>query len=164
MADGKTTRTTAAKPAARKAAAKRPASKKPAVKQAASAKPAAAAKSAAKPAARKPAAKTAPPRKPAATKTPRQPADRRSKRTSVARTDAEAARDVALFDQLGAIRDVLTEHVVLTSERLQESLDDAVRRGRMLPHDAEDLTQRLVSAGRRHADELRAEFEARLGR
>lgn len=97
-------------------------------------------------------------------KAARKPADRRSKRTSAARSDAEAARDVALFDNFGAIRDLLAEHVVLTAERLQESLDDAVRRGRMLPLDAEDLTQRLVTAGRRHADELRAELEARIKR
>lgn len=136
----KTTRKPAAKPAAR--AAVKPATRK------APAKPAA--KAAAKPVKKKPAA--------------RPPADRRSKRTTAARSDAEAARDVALFDNFAVIRDLLAEHVVLTAERVQESLDDAVKRGRLLPHDAEELTQRLVTAGRRHAEELRAEFEARLKR
>ena len=122
-----------------------------------------------KAAAAKPKAKATPAAKPKAkaaakpkAKAARKPADRRSKRTSAARSDAEAARDVALFDNFGAIRDLLAEQIVLTAERLQESLDDAVRRGRMLPLDAEDLTQRLVTAGRRHADELRAELEARI--
>ena len=124
--------------------------------KAAAAKPKAKATPAAKPKAK---AKAAAKPKP---KAARKPADRRSKRTSAARSDAEAARDVALFDNFSAIRDLLAEHVVLTAERLQESLDDAVRRGRMLPLDAEDLTQRLVTAGRRHADELRAELEARI--
>jgi len=149
MAERKTPTTkprTAAKPkaAAKPAAAKAKPAAKPAAKAAANPKPTAAAKP-----------------KP---KAPRKAADRRSKRTSAARSDAEAARDVALFDNFGAIRDLLAEHVVLTAERLREPLDDAVRRGRMLPLDAEELTQRLVTAGRRHADELRAELETRIKR
>ena len=146
-------RTTAKKPAAAKA--KPVAARKPAAKPAAAKKPAAAAR---KPAARKPAAKKAAPRV-----TPK-PAERRSKRTAVARSHSEAARDVALFDNFAAIRDLLAEHVVLTADRLREPLDDAVRRGRMLPLDAEELTQRLVTAGRRHAEELRAELESRIKR
>jgi hypothetical protein len=140
--------------------------KTPTTKPRTAAKPKAAAKPTAKPAA-KAAAKPKPKPKAAAkpkAKTPRKAADRRSKRTSAARSDAEAARDVALFDNFGAIRDLLAEHVVLTAERLREPLDDAVRRGRMLPLDAEELTQRLVTAGRRHADELRAELETRIKR
>ena len=148
--------------------------KTPTTKPRAAAKPKAAAKPAAAKA--KPAAKPKPPAKPGAkpatraakakpaAKTPRKPADRRSKRTTAARSDAEAARDVALFDNFAAIRDLLAEHVVLTADRLREPLDDAVRRGRMLPLDAEELTQRLVTAGRRHAEELRAELETRIKR
>ena len=154
--------TPAKKPAARKPAKKAaPAKAKPAAKRTTAARPAAAK---AAPAKAKPAAKPTAKPKPAAKQPARKPAERRSKRTTAARTDAEAARDVALFDNFAAIRDLLAEHVVLSAERLQESLDDAVRRGRMLPLDAEELTQRLVAAGRRHADELRAEFEARLKR
>ncbi len=147
MAERKTPTTkprTTAKP---KAAVKPAAAKaKPAANAAAKAKPRAAAKPGPEP------------------KAPRRAADRRSKRTSAARSDAEAARDVALFDNFGAIRDLLAEHVVLTAERLREPLDDAVRRGRMLPLDAEELTQRLMTAGRRHAEELRAELETRIKR
>ena len=94
----------------------------------------------------------------------RKPAGRRSKRTGAARNADEAARDVALLDNKAAIGDLLAESVILTVERVQESLDDAVRRGRMLPHDAEELAQRLVSAGRHHADEVRAELESRIKR
>ena len=139
--------------------------KTPTTKPRAAAKPKPAAKPAAAKAkaAAKPAPKAAPKPK-AKPKAPRKAADRRSKRTSAARSDAEAARDVALFDNFAAIRDLLAEHVVLTAERLREPLDDAVRRGRMLPLDAEELTQRLVTAGRRHAEELRAELETRIKR
>ena len=149
-------RTTAKKPAAAKA--KPAAAKKPAAKPVAAKKPATAAEkpAARKPAARKPAAKKAAPRV-----TPK-PAERRSKRTAVARSPSEAARDVALFDNLGALGELLAEHLVLTVERLQETLDDAVRRGRMLPDDAADIAQRLSQAGRRQVEELLAEAERRI--
>jgi len=154
-------RTTAKNPAAanaKPAAAKKPvakpaAAKKPVARPAAAKKPATAAR---KPAARKPAAKKAAPRV-----TPK-PAERRSKRTAVARSPSEAARDVALFDNLGALGELLAEHLVLTVERLQETLDDAVRRGRMLPDDAADIAQRLSQAGRRQVEELLAEAERRI--
>ena len=151
MADRKTP-TTKPRPAAKP--------KAPAKAAAAKARPAAKPKATAAP---KPKTAAKPKPKPAA-KAPRKAADRRSKRTSAARSDAEAARDVALFDNFAAIRDLLAEHVVLTADRLREPLDDAVRRGRMLPLDAEELTQRLVTAGRRHAEELRAELESRIKR
>ena len=153
--------TAKAKPAAKTTAAAKPKAK-------AAAKPKATATAKAKPratAAAKPkAAAKAKPRSAAKSK-PRvspPPAQRSSKRTAVARTKDEAARDVALFDNLGALRDIFAEHLVLTAERLQETLDDAVRRGRMLPDDAAEIAQRLRSAGRRQIDELLAEIDRRL--
>jgi len=129
--------------------------------------------SAKKPAARKPAAKrpargTAPaPRAARAAKAaPRvkpKPAQRRSKRTAAARNGTEAARDVALFENLAAIRDLLAEQIVLSSDRLQETMDDAVRRGCMLPTDAQDLAARLRSSSRRQLDELLGDLDRRLG-
>ena len=105
--------------------------------------------------------------KPRATRpTPRvkpKPAQRRSKRTAAARSQTEAARDVALFDNLGAIKDVLAEHLVFSAERLQETLDDAVRRGRMLPTDAQELAERLTNTGRRQLEELLSDLDRRLG-
>jgi hypothetical protein len=143
-----------------------PAAKKPAAAEkapAATKKPATKKPAARKPAARKPAARTAPP-EPAAKAAPRvdpKPAQRRSKRTAAARTKDEAARDVALFDNLGALRDLLAGTLVLTGERLQETLDDAVRRGRMLPSDAQELADKITAAGRRQLDDLVAEIEKR---
>jgi polyhydroxyalkanoate synthesis regulator phasin len=50
--------------------------------------------------------------------------------------------------------------VVLTRERLQEVLDDAVDRGRMTRDDATQLLAELVSRGRRQTDDLLRELEA----
>lgn len=133
------------KPAAAK---KAPARKKPAAK-----KPVKSAPPAPRPAK---AAKAAPRVKP-------RPAQRRSKRTAVARSKTEAARDVALFDNLAAVHAVLAEQLVLSADRLQEMIDDAVRRGRMLPTDAQELADRLKSAGRSQLEDLLSDLDRRLG-
>jgi polyhydroxyalkanoate synthesis regulator phasin len=70
----------------------------------------------------------------------------------------------ALRGGLATIRDVLTRGVLITGERLQETMDDAVRRGRMTRDDAEELVQRLVSLGRRQTEELLSDVEQMLGR
>ena len=153
------------KPAAKKA----PAKKRAPAKKAAVKKPAAKKTAARKTAAKRP-AKSAPPgprTAKAAKAAPRvtsKPAQRRSKRTAAARSGTEAARDVALFDNLGAVRTVLAEHLVFSAERLQDTLDDAVRRGRMLPTDAQELADRLKTSGRRQLEELLGDLERRLGR
>jgi len=46
------------------------------------------------------------------------------------------------------------EALVLTRERVQEVLDDAVARGRMTRDDAADLFAELVRRGRRQTDDL----------
>jgi hypothetical protein len=148
-----------------------PQPKKPAAKKAPAKKTPAKAKKPAgkKPAAKRP-AKSAPPgprTAKAAKAAPRvtsKPAERRSKRTAAARSGTEAARDVALFDNLAAVRTVLAEHLVFSAERLQDTLDDAVRRGRMLPTDAQELAERLKTSGRRQLEELLSDLERRLGR
>jgi polyhydroxyalkanoate synthesis regulator phasin len=48
-------------------------------------------------------------------------------------------------------RDPVREVLVLTRERVQDVLDDAVRRGRMTRDDAADLLAELVRRGRRAA-------------
>lgn len=163
MAERTTTRTRTAAARA-KPAAKAAAKPKAAAKADSAAKVKAAAKPATKAAAKaKPAAKATPPAKRAAAQPkPRvaaPAAKRRSKRTAAARSKSEAARDVALFDNLGALRSIFAEHLVLTVERLQDALDDAVRHGRIMPTDAQDLGQRIAQAGRRQLDDLLAELE-----
>ena len=63
-----------------------------------------------------------------------------------------------------ALRELLSRGVVLTRERITETLEDAVTRGRMTRTDAEELTTTLVGIGRRQTQDLIAEVEALLGR
>ena len=59
---------------------------------------------------------------------------------------------------------MLADGVVLTAQRIQEALDDAVERGRMTRRDAEDLAKGLLDAGRRQTQDLLADVEQLLGR
>lgn len=61
------------------------------------------------------------------------------------------------------LRDTLGRGIILTRERINETLDDAVRRGRMTREDAEELAASLVGIGRRQAQDLLADVEALLG-
>lgn len=78
--------------------------------------------------------------------------------------DAQAARDEALRQHLGELRDLLSGGVMLTAARVQETMDDAVRRGKMTRRDAEELARGLMDTGRRQSFDLLAEIEALLGR
>ena len=55
------------------------------------------------------------------------------------------------------------EVVVVTRERLQEALDEAVARGRMTRDDAGALLADLLQRGRKQTDELREDIEGLLG-
>jgi polyhydroxyalkanoate synthesis regulator phasin len=118
--------------------------RKPAAAKRTSAKSTTAKKSSSKTTARKPAGKTAA-TKAAATK----PATR----TTTASTGA--AKSTNLLNPV--------DLVVLTRDRIQEVLDDAVERGRMTRKDANDLVEKLFKRGRRQTEELMAELERRLG-
>ena len=104
-----------------------------------------------KPAARKPAA-----RKPAARKPAAPAAEPATASNGLSAEDLSA--------HLGALRERLISSVTLTTERLQDAVDDAVRRGRMTRKDAEDLLSTLVSAGRTQTEALLADLEQLLGR
>lgn len=54
--------------------------------------------------------------------------------------------------------------VVLTTERIQEVLDDAADRGRVTRSDANDLVAQLVSRGREQTDQLLSDVERLIGR
>jgi hypothetical protein len=157
-----------AKPAGRRPAARKPAAAKGGSSGARGAAPKAARKpasaSARKPAsasARKPASATrraAAGRKPAAAG--RRPA---AGRKPAAQAPA-AGGDEIVRQNLLAVRALLTDGVVLTAQRIQEALDDAVTRGRMTRRDAEDLAKGLLDAGRRQTQDLLADVEQLLGR
>jgi len=135
--------------------------------------------------ARKPAAakkRAAPAAKPKAAAQPKAPAKPRASaarakpRPSAAGPRAASARKPAaaaaaavpstddLAANLGALRERLVSSLTLTSDRLQEAVDDAVRRGRMTRKDAEDLLSTLVAAGRAQTEALLADVEQLLGR
>jgi hypothetical protein len=69
-----------------------------------------------------------------------------------------------LAASLGALRERLVSSLTLTSDRLQEAVDDAVRRGRMTRKDAEELLGTLVAAGRAQTEAILADVEQLLGR
>jgi polyhydroxyalkanoate synthesis regulator phasin len=61
-----------------------------------------------------------------------------------------------------AFRDALEKTVTISRDRLQEVLDDAVRRGRMTRGDADEMVSRLVTRGRDQADDLISQLERLL--
>jgi hypothetical protein len=106
----------------------------------------------------------------AATSSPRSTAQR--SRSTTRRPSSSApprparvdAREEALRANLAVLRDLLRRGVVLTSERVQESLDDAVSRGRITRDDATELAQSLLNAGRQQTQDILADVEQLLGR
>ena len=73
---------------------------------------------------------------------------------------SEQQRDEALVSNLSALRETLSEGVVITSERIQEAMDDAVRRGKVTADDAQEIVTRLVNSGRKQTRDLLDEIEA----
>jgi len=121
-----------------------------------------------KPAPRKPAA-----RKPAAPKSSRKtPAQKQAPRAAQRAASPSGAEEAAdpkrreeqLLEAIASLRDLLAKGVVITGDRLQETVDDAVTRGRMTRQDAEDLVQNLISIGRRQSQDALAEVEELVGR
>jgi hypothetical protein len=54
--------------------------------------------------------------------------------------------------------------VIITRDRIRETLDEAASRGRVTRKDADDLVSELVRRGRSQSDDIRAEIESLLGR
>jgi len=52
---------------------------------------------------------------------------------------------------------------MLTGERIQEVMDDAVERGRVTASDAQDLIQGLIERGRKQTDDVLGDLEELLG-
>jgi len=76
---------------------------------------------------------------------------------------ADSPSEQSLRESLAELRTTLTRGVVLTRERINETLEDAVRRGRMTRDDAEDLAASLMGIGRRQAQDLLADVDTLLG-
>jgi polyhydroxyalkanoate synthesis regulator phasin len=76
-------------------------------------------------------------------------------------SDSAAASQEPLREQLQRLLDPRTV-VVITRERLQEALDDAVERGRMTRDDAGDLLADLLRRGRTQTEDFRDGLEGLL--
>jgi polyhydroxyalkanoate synthesis regulator phasin len=76
---------------------------------------------------------------------------------------AQQQREDQLHAAAASLRDLLSKGVVITADRLQETVDEAVRLGRMTREDAEELVRNLVEIGRRQTQDTLAEVESILG-
>ena len=89
----------------------------------------------------------------------------RKKSTSGSRSRSATAGKSSAKDSAG-VREQLArfldprEVVVLTRERMQEAVDDAVERGRMTRSDATELVTALFERGRTGTDDLLSQLEA----
>jgi hypothetical protein len=71
-----------------------------------------------------------------------------------------SSRPPAGFDKgIAQFRDSLEHSVTLSRERIQEVVDDAVKRGRMTHGDAEKMIGELLKRGRKQTDALLSELE-----
>ena len=77
-------------------------------------------------------------------------------------TPVEAMEDSRAEQSVQAFRDALEKSVTISRDRLQEVVDDAVRRGRMTRGDAEELVSRLVTRGREQAEDILGQLEGLL--
>jgi polyhydroxyalkanoate synthesis regulator phasin len=97
--------------------------------------------------------------------TSRRPPSSRARSGKATRaTTSRRARDVTPDGVRDAVRRVLNplDAVVITRDRLQEVLDDAVGRGRMTRDDAGDLLAELLRRGRRQTDDLLHDIEGAI--
>lgn len=130
-------------------AAKAGASKKAKPKKAAAKKPGKKAKAGAKKAGAKAKAKAA----------PKKASSAKPKSTPKAAGKKSARPTVGLDKSIAQFRDSLEHSVTLSRERIQEVVDDAVKRGRMTHGDAEKMIGELLKRGRKQTDALLSELE-----
>jgi polyhydroxyalkanoate synthesis regulator phasin len=112
-------------------------------------------KSATKAAAAKPKSATAAKAKSTATKA----------KSTTAKTTPKSARATSAAKR-GTPRNVSTplDIVILTRDRIQETLDEAAKRGRVTRSDANELVAELVRRGRTQSEDLVAEVERQIDR
>jgi polyhydroxyalkanoate synthesis regulator phasin len=102
---------------------------------------------------------------------PRQSSPKKSPAGSRPRSRSTAAGKGATAKQetSDSVRDQIRRHlnlldlVVLTRDRMQEAVDDAVERGRMTRDDATALVTTLVERSRRQTEDLISELESAIG-
>ena len=83
--------------------------------------------------------------------------------TKAKKTKSSGSADSSRTDQsVQAFRDALEKSVTISRDRLQDVIDDAVRRGRMTRTDADEIVGRLITRGRDQADDLISQLERLL--
>jgi polyhydroxyalkanoate synthesis regulator phasin len=99
----------------------------------------------------------------------KRPASKRSssrrstpKRSTGSRRAPRAATSSRSDKSVQQFRDALERSVVVPRERIQEVLDDAVKRGRMTRSDANEMISKLVSRGRKQTDAMLRDLERLL--
>jgi hypothetical protein len=124
-------------------------------------KPGASARRAAtgQPAARKPARKAASPKGAGRTRVAAP-----TGATKPAAAPAHEDSDDALRAALAGVRELLSRSIVISGDVLQDTVDEAVRRGRMTREDAEELVASLVQIGRRQAQDALIDLEGLVER
>jgi len=78
------------------------------------------------------------------------------------RKNSRSADSSRAEQSVQAFRDALEKSVTISRDRLQDVLDDAVRRGRMTRSDADEIVGRLITRGRDQADDLISQLERLL--
>jgi polyhydroxyalkanoate synthesis regulator phasin len=124
-----------------------------------------------KPATRKPTApKRAQAKKPSAARKPAAKKSSAARKPAAARKPSAASPDFS-GKSVAELRQALTERLVeplnlmmLTRERIEEAVDEAVSRGSMTRDAAQDLVSGLVERGRRQTTDVLSDLEQLLGR
>jgi polyhydroxyalkanoate synthesis regulator phasin len=114
-------------------------------------------KKAAKAKPKKAAAKKSGGTKKAASKKPAPKSSAKSEPKSSAKKSPRGT--VGLDKSIAQLRESLEHSVTLSRERIQEVVDDAVKRGRMTHGDAEKMIGELFKRGRKQTDALLSELE-----
>jgi polyhydroxyalkanoate synthesis regulator phasin len=103
------------------------------------------------------------------------PSRRKSAHTASGNRDSAAARGspnpVSVAEGLAGLLEQLVNRIIkplgivmLTRDRIQETLDEAADRGRVTRSDANELVTELVRRGRQQTDELLSDMERLFGR
>jgi polyhydroxyalkanoate synthesis regulator phasin len=80
----------------------------------------------------------------------------------VASVPPETEESTRAEQSVQAFRDALEKSITISRDRLQEVVDDAVRRGRMTRGDAEEMVGRLATRGRQQAEDLLSQLDRLL--
>src|ERR1041384_3350783 len=99
------------------------------------------------------------PKKAAAKKAAPKKSSAKAKKDAGKKATSPKSKSVGIDKGLNQLRDSLEHSVTLSRDRIQEVVDDAVKRGRMTHGDAEKMIGELLKRGRKQTDALLSELE-----